>query len=396
MIKRIKESPYFRVILIAVIGIIEGSVLIYFWEEIVLYFSLTKDDQETGNIPNWLGTFITTLAVSPIAFLIWSFRNEDKRRDLQQSQENLLHTEENIRQADFHKIEEWATTFSTIKDKSETVNPESDEDRQGALQVAAIYQLLPYLKGEYGERFKRPALEIYRSLLDSWQWTEEEKRLIDEGKNDEVKKPSHVHTIHAIFRQEDKLLAFLNNLCKENNWDPLNLKGFKVSETTSDMETSKITTDTKAHAEPLPGPVDQLSADGSIYKDFSSGNYEAGDFSNSILLQANFMSAKLTNSNFKNAVLREARFYLADLRYADLTWADLRNADLRDANLRGANLGGANLYRADLRGANLTDATNYGDQIKEAKIDKNTILTDGSHWKSPEDDTDTDSESKSN
>ena len=45
-----------------------------------------------------------------------------------------LHVEENIRQSDFHMLEQWATT----------------NEKGESLQVAAIYQLLPYLKGEFG------------------------------------------------------------------------------------------------------------------------------------------------------------------------------------------------------------------------------------------------------
>lgn len=170
-----------RFLIILLVGICESFLVFYFWD------NLRKNIEAIGGEnPNWLGPFFTMAVAAPIAFFIWSFRNNDKRKDLQ-------HTEENIRQADFHKIEEWATTFpiftlqktdptteesQTISkitsnetetricsNKNNSTKHKVNDSKGSTLQVAAIYQLLPYIKGEYGERFMRPAMEIYRSLL---------------------------------------------------------------------------------------------------------------------------------------------------------------------------------------------------------------------------------------
>lgn len=123
---------------------------------------------------------------SPIAFLLWSFRNSDKRMD-------QLHVEENIRQSDFHMLEQWATT----------------NEKGESLQVAAIYQLLPYLKGEFGFRYIRPSMEIFRSLLESWRLTAEEKSALYKKLRpfafeavEDIFRPDYIRAIQTILIQE--------------------------------------------------------------------------------------------------------------------------------------------------------------------------------------------------
>lgn len=185
----------------------------------------------------WLGPFISTLAAAPIALLIWAFRNTDKIKDLQ-------HAKENIRQADFHKIEEWAASFSpvmshetgaeTAADQTETQgstdanNPakrKTDKAEANVLQIAAIYQLLPYVKGEYGNRFVRPAMEIYRSLLSSWQWSKEEQQLAENSESDKIIKPAYIAALHTIFKQETDFFRSIHILSA--HWCPLFQIGLK-------------------------------------------------------------------------------------------------------------------------------------------------------------------------
>jgi hypothetical protein len=111
---------------------------------------------------------------------------------------------------------------------------------------------------------------------------------------------------------------------------------------------------------------------------------------NSLLRRANLRLANLEGVDLVRADLRGAdlvrtnlqgaKLWLADLREADLSGADLRGAELRGTTLQGANLARANLEGAELRGANL-----QGAMLAEAKLDKNTILPDGSKWRADSD-----------
>lgn len=302
-----------RVILVLLVGIIEGVILYKYWLDIVNHFRMDSE----GEIPAWLGSLITTLVVAPIAFCIWFFRDADKKKELQ-------HAEENIRQADFHKIQEWATIFSPVTaheaelaakeklaaveaitnkfktwisvDNSHLAKSEPDKIQGGALQVAAIYQLLPYLKGEYGERFVRPAMEIYRSLLAAWQWGEAERTLARKSEGYKITKPAYIIAIHTIFLQEAAFFRAFHDssVCKESHWIPLrgiDLKGVN-------------------------------------------------------LFLIHFEGIDFSGADLSGADLREARLVRAHLEGADLRWTRLAGADLRLAYLEGANLAGA-----DLRGA---------------------------------------------
>lgn len=101
-----KQFPFealrpYRFIPILLVGIVEGFVIFNFWVEIKTQIEVFGEED-----PRWAGSFFTMIVAAPIAFFIWTFRNTDKRKDLQ-------HIEENIRRENFHKIEKWATTFST-------------------------------------------------------------------------------------------------------------------------------------------------------------------------------------------------------------------------------------------------------------------------------------------
>ncbi len=348
------QMLHYRVVTVILIGTIELSLIYNFWFDIKGFINTFG-----GEKPNWLGAIITTLLASPIAFIIWSFRNTDKRKDLQ-------HAEENIRQADFHKIEEWATTFlsvsvqeaelSVVENKVEheentaetpantnkgiSTTPKIDEAKTGVLQIAAIYQLLPYLKGEYGSRFVRPAMEIYRSLLSSWRWSEEETKEDKIGPFNRINVSPYITALHTIFRQESEFFGSFHKkpVCIKNKWIPL--------------------------------------------KDI--------DLKGVILIDADLRGANLHGANLIRADLT-----VANLSGTNLCWVDLSGASLVGANLMGAKLSWANLRRTNFRGANLSGAIYLDTQIETALMDEKTILRDGSYWKPPEYNADTDNESKS-
>ena len=156
-----------RPLVIFLFAILEVLLLFTFEEDIREYISKL----ENLNASKWLGPVIALLIAAPIAFFLWMFRNEDKKADLR-------HADENIRQSDFHKIEEWATTFNNLQNQFLNNDTEYIRTDVNALQIAAIYQLVPFLKGEYGERFIRPSKEICNSLLAPMKFNLERLQLI--------------------------------------------------------------------------------------------------------------------------------------------------------------------------------------------------------------------------
>ena len=133
-------------------------------------------------------------------------------------------------------------------------------------------------------------------------------------------------------------------------------------------------------------------------------NIEYVDFSEADLVGVDMTKARLRNARLCGANLQNAKFQKAQLIEADLRGAHLENANFQEAYLSGANfegatlqgamlrcslwgvnLSGANLQDVDLRGAelfktNLLGANLRGAQLAEAKINRDTILPDGTAW----------------
>lgn len=370
-----------RVLSVFAIGIIEGYFLYNYWNEIIHFFRAGSESE----LPAWLGPFISTLAAAPIALLIWAFRNTDKIKDLQ-------HAEENIRQADFHKIEEWAAAFSpailheteaeTAADQTETQgstdanNPakhKTDKTVANVLQIAAIYQLLPYVKGEYGNRFMRPAMEIYRSLLSSWQWSKEEQQLAENLKSDKIIKPAYVTALHTIFKQETDFFRSIHILSA--HWCPL----FQIDLKGTDFRWACLIGADFREADLTGADFREADLTGAnlMMAVLREANLMGANLMRANLIMANLVGENLTGANFRGAdlgwaKLKGAKLKEADLREANLIRADLREADLREAKLTGTNLTGANLRWAKLKGADLTGAIFPGSIIKMRKLNSSS------------------------
>lgn len=84
--------------------------------------------------------------------------------------------------------------------------------------------------------------------------------------------------------------------------------------------------------------------------------------------------------DLSRADLRGTNLSGANLGEAVLRGANLSRAILIEANLFGANLGEAVLNRADLTGADLTGSIIELYQLKEAHLDTNTTMVDGTKY----------------
>lgn len=345
-----------RVFVIFIIGFSEAFLLYSYSDTVILYF------QKYGNNIAWLGPLLTMIVASPIAYCIWIFRNEDKKRDQQ-------HTEENIRQSDFHKLEEWATSFPMLNEVNGDKEAELTINKEGTLQIAAIYQLLPYLKGDYGNRFVRPSMEIYRSLLSSWVLTSEEKKeilrqySIDLTASKNVIKPQYINSLHTIFSQDLNFFRTFhkNEVCVKSNWIPLE----KI-----DLKYSHFNNGTNFQG------INLLEADLSLSvcfnANFQNANLESTNFTCSIFYGSDFRESTLKATIFRGARLSNSDFRGAKFIITTLALSELCRVDFRGANLGRAYFHNANLKKADFRGANIRNA-NF---VKEFLIDENTSVSD--------------------
>ncbi|MEQ1720559.1 MAG: pentapeptide repeat-containing protein [Nitrosomonas sp.] len=309
-----------RVLIIASVAFIEIKLFLYFYNEIVYFI----DDQNLSNIP-WLSAPVTMLIAAPVAYFIWIFRNADKKRDQE-------HVEENIRQTDFHQLEQWAT----------------GDSEKISLQTAAIWQLLPYLKGEYGERFIRPAMEIYRSVLSSWKLTPEEVDISFKSIRPSIDQGERIQTpnvISAIHEELNFFLKFLYNMeiSTPKNWIPLRRMNLKCI------------------------PYENGT-------DFSGINLLEADLSYSICLAANFAGANLKITNFDCSVFYSANFRFAILESTNFRGAELPNSDFRNANFKLTKFKLTQLNRSDFRDTDLGRVLFYKINFKDVDFTGATFI----------------------
>ena len=278
-----KIHEYRRSFIIFAAGATEAFILFNFSDDLRSFFELHNE---------WIGpSTVAMLIASPIAYLIWSFRNSDKKRELQ-------HSDENIRQNDFHKIEEWATLFA-----------ESDDKQKNTLQIAAIHQILPYLKGEHGIRFVRPSMEIYRSLLYSWNLTDDDLSFC--SSYGYMLKPGYIKALHAIFNEESHFFRKFGEKNKFyiNHWNPLDTLELK-------------------------GIVLQIAFFSSVrmqYVNFQYASFYGVDFQSADLRSANFRNTLIFSANFNRSILKKAEFVEANLISVNFDGADLEEADFTGA-----------------------------------------------------------------
>jgi uncharacterized protein YjbI with pentapeptide repeats len=165
---------------------------------VVVYAVSISSPVDDAIIKEWFkpnsvtGTFLSLLLASPVAFLIWAYRDQNTTWAIENQRKDI-----NLK--DFQKLCEWATGQHLIEGKSvesektvvdkegksiseTTVSTETGKRYEEshslskvraaeALQVAAIYQLQAFLEGEFGKQFMRPAfallLAVYRGLTES-------------------------------------------------------------------------------------------------------------------------------------------------------------------------------------------------------------------------------------
>jgi len=318
---------------------------------------------DEGHAP-W--TLITIIIGAPTAFVIWAFRDHNNRMQIENQRKDI-----NLK--DFQKLSEWASGLHIPEKKITKTNTgkgegsessqtiETFERMEGilkdhpslhdgavALQIAAIYQLEAFLRGDYGNSFRRPAFQLIKSLwlalmqphVDAW--VEVEKKL------DLTKKVSNEN----------------NDLDKEWNEKYLNPWRESVQKTIISpfgrslnlvlgADSGKLLRD---HAEDLPGSC------------FAGFNHGLSGIKTLQLEHLNLSGINFQGANLQKANLKEANLQGANLQGVNLQGANLQGANLEGANLQKVNLSGANLKWSILRGVNLVEANLVEANLVEANL----------------------------
>jgi uncharacterized protein YjbI with pentapeptide repeats len=266
---------------------------------------------------------------TPIAFTLWWFRDIHVN-------ETLANQRKDVNLKEFQEIQMRAA--GALDDKFPAASRET-------LQIAAIHQLRPFLKGEYGDSFRRPAWEFLRARLRASAASTGERAIAE--------------------------------------WSAAG--GFSVTNGDSARDRADRTKNEiwSKIAQCAPGPVTQAAR--AVVREevpvvFQRGlpltdtQFDGIDFPRGALLarlqlrQSSFVGASLCGAHLEGADLRGAHLEGVDLSSAHLEGADMGDAHLEGAHLGRAHLEGANLFNAHLEGADLGYANLEGADVSEAHL----------------------------
>ena len=326
-----------------------------------------------------LWNFIILVVSAPVAFAIWHFRDENNRQQIENQRKDI-----NLKE--FQKLSEWVsgahlpeiktvdktTQKEGLKDKGEIDGKfqlierttEKTEEygkkphaegfdtfgkREGAvaLQISAVYNLLPFFRGDYGESFRRPAFNLLKSAWQAMQqeslkkWETANLSAIIEELRLKAESPMGVALTHVLLSLDQKNMQ-------------LNLRDFP------EMLPNIC----------LAGMNFHLSGVDEKARNWSGLNLSGVDFRGTHLEEVHFEESQLDGANLQYANLSGAKLQHADLKHADLSEVNLRYADLLCANLQGIFLIGADLQDAKLDEAELQNADLRGCDLLWRQLEK--------------------------
>ena len=334
-----------------------------------------------------LWNFIIVVVSAPVAFAIWHFRDENNRQQIENQRKDI-----NLKE--FQKLSEWVsgahlpeiktldktTQKEGLKGKGEIDGEfqlierttEKTEEygkkphaegfdtfgkREGAvaLQISAVYNLLPFFRGDYGESFRRPAFNLLKS---AWQAMQQ----------DSLKK---WETENLSYDEQQAIIGELDLKASS----PM---GVALTHVLLSLDQKNMQLNLRDFPEMLPniclaGMNFNLSGVDEKARNWSGLNLSGVDFRGAYLVEVHFKGSKLNGANLQNANLSVAnlqntKLLVANLQNANLLVANLQHADLWGANLQHANLSRAKLQHADLWGANLQHANLSRAKLQNAEL----------------------------
>lgn len=283
------------------------------------------------------------LVIAPILLGIWFFRDHNRLRELA-----LKRKDTNLKE--FQQLQQWAT--GNIDD---SYPPEA----RVALQISALHTLRGYLKGEYGEEFKRGAYEIFCSVLSSVH-----KGLLEKVASSIPRQDAILKVVNT-----DELTKQVNRIASEEWFNLIVNHDFP----TGGM--SLVGVD-------LTGCyLRHRNYDKNL--DLKGADLRGAEFDNAFLQGVMLNKAIVDGASFYNAQLQGSRGHYAFFRKANLSGTYLDGTEFIGANFngsgfgtssfKGANLGGASfkgagLASVDLRGACLIGTNFQGSKLTSSRL----------------------------
>jgi hypothetical protein len=264
----------------------------------------------------------------PIAFLLWHWRDTNVRDQIAEQRNQV---EEQAKQVENSRRDINLKEFQEVQLRAAgALDEKLPQEAREQLQIAALHQLRGFLRGEYGESFKRPAFEL---LLSGHA-----------AAINRIGVPSL--RVQVSGQSRDKIVEAVTTL--------------RAQLTLIDKTRMTIMRDEAEHIFRSGFPLDGRNFDLlDLHQIRFPPNLDLGEshFFGAELREAWFEGSQLIMACFDGANMPSARFQEANLGSASFRGANLYAAHLERTNLKFAILHSADLWRAYMEGADAREVS---------------------------------------
>lgn len=283
----------------------------------------------------------------PVAFLLWHWRDTNVRDQIENSREQVENARKDTNLKEFQEVQLRAAG---------ALDEKLPQEAREQLQIAALHQLRGFLRGDYGESFKRPAFEL---LLAGHAAAVH--RIGVEAVQLSLKSIDAVQLPKQIMDEKLKLQSKLTKvdsarmLIIEDEWKAIFESPFPMTNRNFDLLSFRELV--------VPAGV----------------NFLESSFFGTVMVYANLQNICFNSTTMEGAVLSSAKLNGSSFSSACLDAADFSNSQMKSVTmciaglggvLPGASLRGARFVMAKLQGSNFTDADADGATFLHANLDE--------------------------
>jgi uncharacterized protein YjbI with pentapeptide repeats len=286
----------------------------------------------------------------PTAFILWAFRDHNVGA-------TLANQRKDVNLKEFQEIQMRAAG---------ALDEKLPASARLTLQIAALHQLRSFLRGDYGNSFRRPAWELLRALMLTQSNSAEMElihshisKFVERAQNDDLGPYHHRFEVQLEFEQmlsdidETPLSSSLKSIIREDR--------YSIFEKTLPLEGANF----QRLSIPFQAFLSNLVLKRCNFTavDFAMGHFEFCDLSHAIL-----RGARLWDANFQFSCLNFADFSGANMRQANLNYAAMRSINLKGALLNSAQLQFCNIELAVMTGAVGFQTIMYGANLQGVNL----------------------------
>lgn len=306
-------------------------------------------DKDTG--PEWqhlVQALIVILGV-PIAYLLWHWRDENSRAQIENARKDT-----NLRE--FQELQLRAAGG---------VGSDGDPAVAQTLQIAALHQMRAFLRGDYGDGFRRPAFELYCALLSRpREVIVRSGRAEDEGQSDaEDQSEERLHPLAApVYHAIRSIVA--------EDWEPFFRSGFSVQHRSfRDLTLSEVNLSDLMFA--------GCDFSGNVWTAVSAtSNFAGCQFAGLVAEHVWFDNAALNGAKFNDAYFDQCTFrdaYVSDTRATSVIF---RTCVFENTRFLRGKFSKLSLLDCRLEGANLSETEVSSINVDDSTFDADTKLFD--------------------